>query len=171
MPWELSHKYKGAASIKKSPWKKIVQAATEGMGFQWVKLMYPIRFTAKGQNKYHLKQRSQKYIRRARSKNPNWRPLYASGEMARLSTANYKVKTRLTKGDIKCKVTLPRGHATQKYVAEEVVKVNKKEIKQLMDDFRDDIIARLQLEPTESFKKGRKTKRTKRKKKVRYKRA
>ncbi len=154
--FNVGYNMTGMANMKKSYANKIFKQALIGMGHQWWKKYYPLRFDPKGKNRYHLKNRTVKYKRFVTKIFPNWRPLYRTGELRDISTRNGRVIASTAKGNLRVKVTLQRGHPTQKYVSEELTKILKKELKVLMKDFHADVKMRIRNAPQEAFKKGSK---------------
>jgi hypothetical protein len=131
----------GAAKLKKADWKRIFSEKLKVMGTYWHDMLFPIRFTDSGQNVYHLKQRSYKYIKRVRKMFPNWKPLVRTGHLRSEMISNFRL-TPVNKGDnLQAKISMKRPHATQRSVSEELVKVNKSEINKMVTDFKNNVVA------------------------------
>lgn len=131
------------ASVNKKELRAFLKSLAESFGREWLEKFFPKRFSSSGKNVYHLKERTRLYIKRTRKADPAWRPLVRSGSMASVSQGGAKVRATVKGDTVKVSVTIPRGHPTQKYVAEEMTKLNKNEMALLMEHVKERLIAYL----------------------------
>lgn len=130
----------GLAGLKKGESKELLKVNLMGLAEYWHKNMLPKRFGPQGVNIYHLQERTRQYTHMITKLYPNWRPLMASGKMASTMEAQFKAVPNVKENNIQIKITMPRGHPTQKYLSEELTQVNNNEVKELMVNFKKDFI-------------------------------
>lgn len=150
----ISYESTGLANLKKGTAKKILKRALLDLAQTWHSRDYPKRFKPGGANKYHLKNRNRYYIKRAKSIYPSWRPLVASGELMQVSTSTAKFTVNLRGDNISVRITYKRGHATKKYITDELQKVLRKHLKKLLSEMRRQIIAEVKSLPKERYSNG-----------------
>jgi hypothetical protein len=130
----------GAAGMSKSDWKALFVRHLKEMAVTWKTIMLPRRFGPSGQNIYHLKQRTAKYVKRMmKLTHGTWKPLLKTGNLATTALNENKIVPKA--GKLEVTVRIRRPHPTQKYVAEEVTRTNNNEVKYLMDEFTKESIA------------------------------
>lgn len=130
----------GIANMRPGKANKIVKNNLILLGRSWYDTYYAIRFTNAGQNKYHMKRRGKRYVRKAKRINPSWVPLVLTGRLKSISLSGATVRGISKAGSATTKVSIKRPHATPRYVSQELVKINKMELSQLLRQYKNNLI-------------------------------
>jgi hypothetical protein len=122
----------GIANINPRIAKKLLKQVCEEAGRMWADKDLPRRFGPSGQSIYHTRTRSPSYISDIKRLYPGWRNLRASGTMEQTTKNTVKIRGIIQGENILIKITFRPGHAIKPFVREELTKVNKNEIDELM---------------------------------------
>lgn len=135
MPLTYKIVTKGLANITKASGKELLRKSLTTLGTTWHTIYSPLHFQALAQNRYHYKSRSARYVASVEKEFGRWLPNLRSGKMMESVATRFKI-TPASSGDMTVKVAMQRAHPSKRFVSEEIVQINDKEIKELMVAFR-----------------------------------
>lgn len=126
--------------LKPARLNKIFKENLVKMGAQWHLEDMPNKFKDSAINVYKLQQRSFKYIKSVKRKYGDWSPFNKTGMMKEATKLGVNIKANTKGNNLQASVKMQRGHATSQWVAIEFVKVLKREIEDLLKDFKQRVI-------------------------------
>ena len=133
--FEMRVEIKGWLAGKGKSSRDVIKGGLRFLADLWHSEYFPKRFQPSGTNIYKLKERQPKYVRNSKKNFPSWRPLYRTGNMFMHMKNNVRHKVVVNNNKAFVKTTMKRPHATQAYVAQELVRVNENEKKALLSRF------------------------------------
>lgn len=130
-----------AAGLKPAHVNKVLKASLIEMALNWYNRFFGQKFETGAQNRYHLQERSRKYINRVKKEYGHWKPFHKSGALESMMRQGVKAVPKVQGNKMEVTAKIRRPHATSKWVGLELIKVLKYELVSLLREFKDKTVA------------------------------